>query len=94
MSYSLCQLLTNADGNLLGRCEIDYTDLPDRLIPLGEFKVPYKLMVIITHQALLRDFGRGEEISETEVIDCWFAAKDELVSAGSVYDYIASFEMV
>lgn len=88
MSYPLSQFLTNVDGNLLGHGEIDYNDLPDHLIPLGKFKVPYKLLVLFTHQALLRDYGRGEAISDAEVRGSWADASDELISAGSINEYI------
>lgn len=89
MSYSLCQLLTNIDGNLLGRGEIDYTGMSDHLIPLGEFKVPYKLLVMFIHQALLRDFGKGEEVGELEVRGYLTGIKDELISVGSIQKYIS-----
>jgi hypothetical protein len=92
MSYSLCQLLTNIDGNLLGHSEIDYNDLPEHLISLGEFEVPYKQLVIFTHQALLRDYGRGEEIGELDVRSYWREAKDGLTSAGSVQEYVRSMQ--
>jgi hypothetical protein len=90
MSYSLCQLFTNVDGYLLGHSEIDYRRLPAHLIPRGEFLLPYYLLVTFTHQALLRDYGRGALISEFEVYQYWADAKNELSRSGSADEDIKS----
>jgi hypothetical protein len=94
MSFTICQLITNIDGNLLGSHEIDYGQLPKHCINLGKFEVPFNLLVTFTHQSLLRDYGRGEEISEGEVLQYWQDAKDELISAGSVEDYLNSMQLM
>lgn len=87
MVYSLCQLLTNADGNLLGHGEVDYSALSTRGIDLGHFNVPFNILVTYTHQALLKDYHRGEEITDNEVLQYWYDMIEELQGAGSLDNY-------
>ena len=88
MSFSLFSVLTNEDGFLVGHSEVDYSQLPDHSIKINyDFDVPFNTCATYTHQALLKDYGRGELITREVLFQYWESTKDELRGAGSVEVY-------